>query len=143
MRRRERPEPRIRATSSPGARCRCRPDRSESLIGGEGADRLVLGQVLGTVVLNVVVQDKHWLPGVRHAARPDRLELVHHRGRVVVRQHVPRPERHDVTRPEGPGRPLHQVTLGDLFDDSLSHQRLAPDPEARRASLTGPISRVP
>ena len=106
----------------------------DSVCRGELADARVLVEIRVGPVLNVMVQHEHGLVGVRHGRCADGSELLHDRCGVVVRQHMARPDGHDISSSEGPGRPLHQVALSDPFDHCLAHLYL----RCRRAGITGP-----
>ena len=106
---------------------------SDSVCCRELLDPCVFVEVRVRPVLDVVIQHEHGLVRIRDGCRADGRELLHDRGGVVVRQHMARSDGYDIPRPEGPGRPLHQVTLSDALDHRLTHCYL----RCRKAEITG------
>ena len=106
----------------------------DPVLARERFDRSVLGEVRLRLVLDVVIQRKHRLLRIEDARRPDGLELLHDRGRVVVRHDVIGTQDDEVPGPDRAGRrPVGEVRLDDLLDDCLTHVDLLALP-ARLAS---------
>ncbi len=68
-----------------------------ALFASERFDFGVLLQILRRDVLNVVIDRENRLRGVRNRRRPDLLELWHHRGGVVMRHDMTRPNRNEIS----------------------------------------------
>ncbi len=88
----------------------------------ERLDARVFREVRFRLVLNVVVDGEHRLPGVVNRAGADGQELGNDGAGVVVRHHVLGPDGDVVPRMHrfSLGQP-DRVTVGDLLDHRLSH----------------------
>ncbi len=87
----------------------------------ETFNRPVFVQVRIFLILNIVIERKHQLPGVMNLLRPNRLKLLHHRRSVVMRHHPMRPNSDKVPRPQRPLRPLGKMRLRNLLNNRLPH----------------------
>ncbi len=70
-----------------------------AVIFGEPFDGLVLVKIRIFLVLNVVIERKHQLPGIVNLLRSDALKFLHHRRSIVVRHDSVWTDGHKVARP--------------------------------------------
>ena len=113
------------------------------VLGRERADLGVLAQVLGSRVLDIVIDREHRLLGPSHPPVParDRVELPDHRARVVVGHQVLGADGHEIAGVDGsaaqaPGR----VGVHDLLYGGLRHAGMIPS--ACRLTTSVPVTRI-
>src|SRR3984893_15538930 len=90
----------------------------DAVLAGERFDLGVLLQILRRNVLNVVVDGEHRLRRIRNRGGADLLELWDHRAGVVMRHHMSRANRNEISRVHySSRRESISMSRGNLLDE--------------------------
>jgi hypothetical protein len=94
----------------------------EAMFAAERFDPGVLLQILWRDILNVVIDREHRLRRIRDRGRADLLKLWNHGAGVVVRHHMARTNRNEISRAHlGARGKSVSVSRRDLLDERQAH----------------------
>ena len=89
---------------------------------GERFDLGVLLQILRRDILNVVIDGEDRLRRIRDRRRADLLKLRNHRAGIVMRHHMTRPNRNEISRADHGSRGESvSVSRGNFLDEREAH----------------------
>src|ERR1700682_1416343 len=94
----------------------------DPVFAGERFDPGVLLQILRRDILNVVIDGKDWLRRICNRGGADLLELWNHGAGVVMRHHMTRTNRNEISRADHGSRGESiSVSRGNLLDEREAH----------------------